>query len=383
MKKYFLVCAVLCTSLFAQDLQLGNARTELYLPALKNKNIALVANANSLVGKTHLLDTLLSLGVSVKKLFALEHGFRLVEGAGEKVASAVDEKTGLPILSLYGASKKPKAEDLQDIDLILWDVQDVGVRFFTYLSSLHYLLEAAAEEEKTLMVLDRPNPNAFYIDGPVLDKKFSSFVGMHHVPVVYGMTLGEFAQMIVGEKWLKTDKTPMLTVIPCANYTHQTLYHLPQAPSPNLRTWQAIYLYPTLCFLEGTVLSEGRGTPFAFEVIGYPNAQWGNFTFTPEALPYAKSPKFKNQLCRGYRLEAKDYEARQRKTLRLEVLLDAYQHYPDKETFFLKNLFFDKLAGTDQLRLALQAGKTEAEIRQSWQKDLEHFKQIRAKYLLY
>jgi len=358
-----------------------------YLPLLQSKQIGLVANQTSVVKNstietesfTHLADTLRSLGISLKKVFAPEHGFRGTADAGAHISSGVDQKTGLEVISLYGANKKPRVEDLADIDLMIFDIQDVGVRFYTYISTLHYVMEACAEQNIPLIVLDRPNPNAHYIDGPLLKDDFKSFVGMHPVPVVYGMTIGEYAKMINGESWLQGQIKTDLTVISVENYTHHTPYALPIAPSPNLRSKQAIALYPSLCFFEGTPISAGRGTDRPFEIFGAPNLNVERypFEFRPVARQGAKWAKFKDEICHGLDLG----QITPGEHLELGWLIDTYNEAADKENFF--NPFFDKLAGTDQLKKDIQAGLTKEEIYARWTKELEDFEQIRAKYLLY
>ena len=358
-----------------------------YLPLLQSKQIGLVANQTSVVKNstmetesfTHLADTLRSLGISLKKVFAPEHGFRGTADAGAHISSGVDQKTGLEVISLYGANKKPRVEDLADIDLMIFDIQDVGVRFYTYVSTLHYVMEACAEQNIPLIVLDRPNPNAHYIDGPLLKDDFKSFVGMHPVPVVYGMTIGEYAKMINGESWLQGQIKTDLTVISVENYTHHTPYALPIAPSPNLRSKQAIALYPSLCFFEGTPISAGRGTNRPFEIFGAPNLNVERypFEFRPVARQGAKWAKFKDEICHGLDLG----QITPGEHLELGWLIDTYNEAADKENFF--NPFFDKLAGTDQLKKDIQAGLNKEEIYARWTKELEDFEQIRAKYLLY
>ena len=366
-------------------LRTGAERMEQYLPQLKGKRVALCGNQTSVVGATHLVDTLLSRKVNLVKLFCPEHGFRGQEEAGATIASGKDPLTGLAVVSLYGKNKKPTAEQLQDIDILLFDLQDVGCRFYTYISTLHYVMEAAAENGVKVIVLDRPNPNGFYVDGPVLEPAYKSFVGMHSVPVVYGMTIGEYARMINGEKWLANGVQCDLEVVALEGYTHETRYDLPVAPSPNLQTPEAVFLYPSLCFFEGTNVSVGRGTEQPFEMYGAPGMQVGDNRFTPHAIPgVSENPPFKGQECRGYLLhdEAQKTMGEPGK-LNLSYLLTAYQNTSDKSAFFLKNNFFDKLAGTDQLRKQIVAGATEEEIRASWQSALDRFKGVRSKYLIY
>ena len=358
-----------------------------YLPLLQGKQIGLVANQTSVVknrddeslGYTHLADTLQSLGIALKKVFAPEHGFRGTADAGAHISNGIDQNTGLQVISLYGVNKKPRVEDLVGIDLMIFDIQDVGVRFYTYISTLHYVMEACAEQNIPLIVLDRPNPNAHYIDGPILKDGFNSFVGMHPVPVVYGMTIGEYAKMINGESWLDGQVKTNLTVISVENYEHDTAYVLPIPPSPNLRSNQAIALYPSLGFFEGTPISAGRGTDRPFEMFGAPylNAERYPFEFRPIARQGAKWAKFKDEICHGLDLG----QITPGEHLELGWLIDTYNAAPDKEDFF--NTFFDKLAGTDQLKKDIQAGLTKAEIYTSWVKDLEDFKEIRAQYLIY
>lgn len=362
----------------------GADRTDIYLPLLSGKKIAVVVNQTSIVAKSHLVDTLLVSRINIVKIFAPEHGFRGTADAGESINDDYDKRTGLPVVSLYGNKKKPSSEDLRDIDLILFDIQDVGVRFYTYISTLHYIMEAAAEENIPIIVLDRPNPNAYFIDGEVLNPKFSSFVGMHPVPVVYGMTIGEYAQMINGEKWLKNGIQANLTVISCKNYDHQTRYELPIRPSPNLPDMKSILLYPSTCFFEGTTLSLGRGTDKPFQYIGHP-ALTSDFSFTPLPTEGAKNPPLNGQLCYGQDLTKFSIEEiRTKKQLDLSYIIDFYRQMKQaKQAFWLSNHFIDKLAGSDQLRLMISNGKSEREIRDSWQPELEKFKVLRTKYLLY
>ena len=368
-------------------LRTGAECMERYLPFLEGKRVAVCGNQTSVVGKTHLVDTLLSRNVNIVKLFCPEHGFRGQAEAGATIASGKDPLTGLPVVSLYGKNKKPTAEQLQNVDIVLFDLQDVGCRFYTYISTLHYVMEAAAENGVNVIVLDRPNPNGFYVDGPVLDPQYKSFVGMHPVPVVYGMTIGEYARMINGEKWLANGVQCDLTVILLEGYTHETRYVLPVAPSPNLQTVEAVYLYPSLCFFEGTNVSVGRGTDHPFEMYGAPGMRAGDYRFTPHAIPgVSENPPFKDVECVGFSLsEIASYEFYKLVPgeLDLSYLMTAYQNCPDKASFFLKNNFFDKLAGTAQLRKQIVEGATDEEIRASWQPGLDAFKAVRAKYLLY
>ena len=351
-----------------------------YLPFIEGKRIGIVGNQTSIVGETHLVDTLLSLGVDVRKIFTPEHGFRGNADAGAKVNSGKDEKTGLPIISLYGKNKKPTAEMLQGIDIILFDLQDVGVRFYTYISTMTYVMEAAAENDIPVIVLDRPNPNGFYVDGPVLKPENKSFVGMHQVPVVYGMTIGEYAKMVNGEGWLKNNVTCDLTVIPIYKYNRNAIYELPVKPSPNLPNWESVYLYPTLCFFEGSNVSVGRGTETPFQIYGHPDMR-GSYTFTPQSTSGASKPLLEGQRCRGEKLleYAHDY-AHNDNQLHLEWIIEAYQQLKDKG--FFKD-YFRLLSGDKQLQRDIESGKSANEIRASWKNELEDFKIIRSKYLLY
>lgn len=349
-----------------------------YLPHLKGKKVGLIVNPTSQVFEEHLLDFLLKKKVNVVKIFSPEHGFRGDADAGEKVASAQDPKTGLPIVSLYGDNKKPKKEQLTDLDVLVFDMQDVGARFYTYHSTLHYVMEACAESNKRLIVLDRPNPNGDYVDGPVLEKEYKSFIGMHTIPIVHGMTLGELARMFNGEKWLKDSAKCDLIVIKCQNYTHLTIYAPPIKPSPNLPNWQAIRLYPSICLFEGTVVSLGRGTEMPFQVIGLPDSNGTGFSFTPKSIPgMAKKPPYENLMCYGKDLR----NVQALKKVDLSYLIEFYASSKQKEKFFIP--FFNKLAGNGLLMEQLKTSTSEDVIRQSWQPALEAFKAKRKKYLLY
>ncbi len=367
-----------------KEIVVGAARLAAYLPLLKDKTIAMVVNQTSMVGETHVVDTLLSLGVKIKAIFAPEHGFRGTASDGEKVASGKDPKTGVTILSLYGKKLEPSAEDLAGVDWVLFDIQDVGTRFYTYISTMHYVMRACAKNKVKFMVLDRPNPNGHFVDGPMLDTTLRSFVGMHKIPVVHGMTIGEYAQMLIGENWLDDNLKPELKVITCDYYNHDTYYSIPIKPSPNLPNDRAILLYPSLCFFEGVTASIGRGTNKQFQIYGSPGFPKGDFTFTPEPMEGSINPPLKGQLCRGYDLThlSPDYIWQERR-INLSYLLDFYKDFPDKSNFFLKTLYIDKLAGITEFRKQIIEGKTEAEIRASWQPGLEAFKEIRKKYLLY
>ena len=346
----------------------------------------MVGNQTSIIGETHLVDSLLALGVNVKKIFTPEHGFRGTADAGAKVNSGKDEKTGLPIVSLYGKNKKPTPEMLQGIDIILFDLQDVGVRFYTYISTMTYVMDAAAENDIPVIVLDRPNPNGFYVDGPMLDPDNASFVGMHQVPVVYGMTIGEYAKMVNGEGWLKgcaiTDLKCDLTVIPIKEYNRNAIYELPVKPSPNLPTWESVYLYPTLCFFEGTCVSVGRGTDKPFQIFGHP-AMRGDYTFTPKSKDGATKPLLEGERCRGLDLTeyAHDF-ANNPQQLHIEWIIDSYQQLNEKNYIFFKK-YFTLLAGSKWLQFSIENGSDANRIRASWKDDLEEFKAIRAKYLMY
>lgn len=410
MQKPFLFITMLCLSLasYCQDvIKPGAARTEQYIHLLKGKNVGVFANQTSMVGNAHLVDTLTKSGVKVSVIFGPEHGFRGTAGAGEKVGNYIDKETGIPVVSLYGSKHSPSAADLKNVDILLFDIQDVGVRFYTYISSLQEFMEAAFENHKPLIVLDRPNPNGFYVDGPVLQREFKSFVGMQPVPIVYGMTIGEYAKMLVGEKWL-TDKANrafaeaqksqsqkssfQLLVIPNENYDHTSKYVLPVKPSPNLPEIQSIYLYPSTCLFEGTTLSEGRGTEKPFEVFGAPSLPKNLYSFTPKPRPGAASSKHYNQVCYGWNLSGSEAEVLKEvnSSVQLKWLIDAYKLFPNKDSFFIlpksgdmKSSFFNKLAGNDELWKQIRDGKSEQEIRASWEPALSDFKKIRKKYLLY
>jgi len=377
--------SVIKATVATDQVVVGAARMEIYLPVLQSaKGVGLVVNPTSSVGAQHLVDTLLASGVGVRQIFAPEHGFRGNADAGETVADGKDKQTGLSIISLYGDNKKPKPSQLEGLDVIVFDIQDVGVRFYTYISTLHYVMEACAEQGIKVLVLDRPNPNGHYVDGPVLDPRFKSFVGMHRVPIVHGMTVGEYAKMVNGEGWLKEGIQCELEVVPCQNYTHATPYELPVKPSPNLPNNRSIYLYPSLCFFEGTVVSVGRGTNTQFQVYGHPDSPIGDYYFTPEPMPGAKYPKLEGKRCRGFSLATTAPEdIRQDAHLNLNYLVGFYQAYPDQANFFLETLFIDKLAGTDVLRKAIIAGQSAEDIRASWAEGLEAYRKMREDYLLY
>lgn len=383
-------------------------RIDVYLPLIKGKRVGIFANQTSVVGNTHLVDTLVKLGVNIKLIFGPEHGFRGTASAGEKVTNAVDAKTGIPIISLYGSKRKPTAEELQQVDILIFDIQDVGVRFYTYISSLQEFMEVAFENKKPLLLLDRPNPNGFYVDGPVLDKEYKSFIGMQPVPIVYGMTMAEYAFMIAGEKWLSekannvydfyrtaqnSADTPFhFQVIKCANYTHKSKYQLPVKPSPNIPNMQAVYLYPSTCLFEGTVLSEGRGTDKPFIVFGHPSLPKNLYPFTPQPNEGAKSSKHYGSTCYGWNLYDTEENVLKlvNNRVQLKWLQQAYQLFPQKDSFFIypksgnmEASFFNKLAGNNSLWQQIKKGESEANIRASWQPALIAFKTIRKKYLLY
>jgi uncharacterized protein YbbC (DUF1343 family) len=386
-----------------QPIEPGSWQLNQYLPILKGRSVGIFANQTSMVGQEHLVDTLRALGITVKKIFAPEHGFRGEADAGENVNNQTDRITGITIVSLYGSKTKPSADDLQDIDLLIFDIQDVGTRFYTYISSLQKFMEGALENNKPLLLLDRPNPNGQFVDGPVLDTQFRSFVGMQAIPVVYGMTIGEYACMLAGEKLLQGQnksykakilgnrasissgnfKSYGLYIIPCRNYTHKSVYVLPVKPSPNLPNMQSIFLYPSICLFEGTGISLGRGTDKPFQQFGHPSFPKNLYHFTPQSLPGATSPPLMGQICYGYDLSMIDVDQEIHHHLVLKWLLEAYKLYPDKKKFFLSSNFFNKLAGSNTLMQQIIDGKSENEIRQSWKKGLSKFKAVRKKYLIY
>ncbi|WP_299839153.1 DUF1343 domain-containing protein [uncultured Tenacibaculum sp.] len=368
-------------------------QTAIYIPKIIGKKVGIIANQTSVINKIskfnpeiksiHLVDYLHNSDtIDVIKVFAPEHGFRGKADAGEKVKDGIDTKTGLPIISLYGKNKKPSAKQLEGIDFMIFDIQDVGARFYTYISTLHYVMEACAENNIPLLVLDRPNPNGHYVDGPMLETEHKSFIGMHKVPVVYGMTIGEYGKMINGEKWLKNGIQCDLTVVPIKNYTHHSTYSLPIKPSPNLPNDTSINLYPSLCFFEGTNVSVGRGTSKQFQIVGSPfhHLKRHHYNFTPKPNEGAKYPKHENKECYGYDLSSEE----RLQQLNLQWLIEfynAHKEYSKEKAFFTS--FFTKLAGTKQLQQQIEDGLSEEEIRKTWQKDLEEFKKVRAKYLLY
>ena len=383
-RKIILLFGLLLASLSApaQDrIETGAEQTGRYLPLLEGRRVGIMTDHTGTVGRTHLVDTLRSLGVDIRVVFAPEHGFRGQADAGESVASYRDRKTGINVVSVYGSTKRPPDSIMQRLDVLLFDIQDVGLRYYTYLSSMHYLMEACAANGKQLIVLDRPNPNGFYVDGPVLEAKHRSFVGMHPIPVVHGMTLGELARMIDGEGWLRDGLRCKLTVIPCRGYTHRSRYRLPTAPSPNLPNMRAVYLYPSLCFFEGTPVSLGRGTDFPFQAYGHPELQ-GDFSFTPRSNAGAKNPPLKDKLCHGVDLRTSPSDERiWEREVDLGYVIDCYRQLNLGEKFFTP--MFDRLTGTDYVRQMILQGAGADRIKASWADDVERFKQTRKPYLLY
>jgi len=349
-----------------------------YTYLLEGKSVALVANQTSLVNKVHLVDTLLSRGLNIKKVFAPEHGFRGKADAGAHIDNETDSKTGLPLISLYGKNKKPSRESLEGIDIVVFDIQDVGARFYTYISSLHYVMEACAENKIPLLVLDRPNPNGHYIDGPLLDTAYQSFVGMHPIPIVHGMTIAEYAQMINGELWLKDAVQCKLYWQKMEGYSHNKVYDLPVKPSPNLPNAQAIALYPSLCLFEGTAISVGRGTSKQFQIIGSPELDSCAYVFTPISGDGAKYPKHENKICCGWDLQNKQLTS----SINLDYLIETFNQYDVKGIDFF-NSFFDKLAGSNELRIQIESGWSSEQIKETWKEDLNRFKNTRASYLIY
>ena len=379
------ITLLLSNSIHAQQdsLMVGAEQTEKYIPLLVHKRIAVVANHSSTIGKVHLVDSLMNLKIKVKKIFCPEHGFRGEADAGEIIKNQIDKKTGLQLISLYGSHKKPTVKDLKGIDIVIFDMQDVGVRFYTYISTMHYVMEACAEQGITLIILDRPNPNGFYVDGPILDTAYHSFVGMHPVPLVHGMTIGEYAQMINGEKWLKKGIQCNINVIPCKNYDHTMMYQLPIRPSPNLPNQTAVLLYPSLGFFEGTCISVGRGTDYPFQIFGHPSLPKTGYSFIPvEKVGASKNPPYKNQECNGFDLrEYSQKYFRDNPNINLEWLIFAYKMFDDKKAFF--NTFFVNLSGTPELKRQIEQGLDAETISNSWRKPLKEFEKIREKYLLY
>lgn len=365
----------------AEDAIVGASRLELYINKLEGKSVGIIANQTSIINGTHLIDTLLNKGVNVIKIFTPEHGFRGTADEGASINNSIDEKTQLPIISLYGNNKKPNETQLKDIDILIFDLQDVGTRFYTYISTMTYIMEAAAENNIPLIVLDRPNPNGFYVDGPVLEPENKSFVGLHQVPIVYGLTIGEYALMVNGEYWLSDSLQCDLTIIPLGDYDRNAIYELPIKPSPNLPNWESVYLYPSLCFFEGTIVSVGRGTEFPFQVYGHPKMT-DDFVFTPRQSDGRRAPLLCDEECHGEYLitYAHDFK-RNKNQINLSWIINAYNQLKEEGKFF--NNFFVKLSGTNELQQQIEQGMTEKEIRATWKEGLDNYKKIRKKYLIY
>ena len=392
MRFYFILIAFLACSRFSysqvgiqsyQSITTGAQQIETYLTKIKNKKIAIVTNASGIIGNKHLVDTLLKHKVKIVKIFGPEHGFRGTADAGEKVKSGKDALTDISVVSLYGSHKKPTSEDLKGIDIVIYDIQDVGVRFYTYISTMTYVMEACAENNKELILLDRPNPNGYYIDGPVMIDKYKSFLGMHNVPIVYGMTCGEYAQMVNGEGWLKNNIKCNLVVIPLKNYDRTKFTsNLPVKPSPNLPNDTAVLLYPSLGLFEGSIISIGRGTDYPFQEIGSPFSKSLNYSFTPVSNMISKKPKYQDTVCYGINLRPLFKEQLMQKSISISWLSLIYNQTPEKQlTFFDKN--FNYHAGNDELKEQIMNHTSEKNIRASWQPAIEIFKQIRKKYLIY
>jgi uncharacterized protein YbbC (DUF1343 family) len=395
-----IVCAIIYSS-YKQPLPAGDVppaqiktgadQTEKYVPYLKGKRVAILGNPTSIIGNRHMVDSLKALGINIVKVFGPEHGFRGNASNGAKVADEVDSATGIPIISLYGSKRRPSKEDMADVDVLIYDVQDVGCRFYTNINALAALMESCAENNKELLILDRPNPNGYFIDGPVLDMKYKSGIGMFPIPAVHGLTIAEFAQMANGEGWLANKMTCKLRIVKIAHYTHDMYYTLPVKPSPNLNTQQSVMLYPTLCLFEGTIISQGRGTYFPFTVLGSPDLKGKyDFSFTPVSLPgMSESPLHMNQVCYGIDFRNYDIEKlRKSRKLQIQWMIDLYNAYPYKEKFFDSKIskqmgVIEKLIGNDLFRQQIIAGKSEEEIRTTWQPGLIKYKAMRKKYLLY
>jgi len=363
----------------SNEILVGAQQTDKYLDLLKNKRIALVVNQTATIEKTHLVDSLLKLGIDIKKVFAPEHGFRGDIDAGDVVNNEVDSKTGIKIVTIFGDKKKPSAEDLADVDIVIFDIQDVGARFYTFISSMHYVMEACAENDKKMIVLDRPNPNGDQVDGPIRKEGFESFVSLDKIPIVHGLTVGELAQMINGEKWLSGDLVCDLQIINCENYSHKNHYSLPIKPSPNLPNDISIRLYPSLCFFEATNISIGRGTEFPFQVIGYPDSKFGKFTFTPQDIEGMQTnPLQEGKLCYGIDLRNESIDSK----FTLKYIIDFYKIY-GSDDFFARTKWFNLLAGNSELIEQIKKGMTEEDIKASWKSELDEYKKMRKKYLLY
>ncbi len=386
MKKILLIVILTCITFYCQANQnrviVGAEQTNVYLPLLKNKRIAIFSNHTGMIGNKHLLDVLLENKINVVAIFSPEHGFRGNADAGEHVSSSVDSKTGVPILSLYdGKLGRPSEESMRKFDLLIVDIQDVGLRFYTYYASMVRLMDACAEYNRKMLILDRPNPNGHYVDGPILDMKYKSSVGWLPIPIVHGMTLGELALMVNGERWLPASRICDITVIKCKNYTHQTMYELPIPPSPNLPNMKAVYLYPSTCYFEATPVSLGRGTQLPFQIYGHPNMLGYDYTFTPQSIPGAKNPPQLNRICHGVNLSELSNEEIWKKGVDLSYLIDAYRNLNMDDYFFRP--FFDLLTGRDYVRKMIKQGKNADEIKAMWKEDVEKFKIQRKPYLIY
>ncbi len=393
MKRFFtLLAALVCSTTVAfcaehgalhygDDIVCGAERTEEYIPLLEGRRVGILTNRSGMCKGVHLVDTLLSRGIDIRYIFAPEHGFRGDVSAGEQVADGYDPKSGLPVISLYGRTKAPADSILNKLDVVVFDLQDVGLRYYTYLSTLHYLLEAAARTHTEVVILDRPNPNGFYVDGPILDMKHRSFVGVYPVPVVHGMTLGELACMAIGEGWVKDGDISLVSVIRVKGYDHNTLYNVPIPPSPNLPDMTSIYLYPSLCYFESTPVSVGRGTDMPFKIYGHPAMKNRNFTFTPKSRSYALNPPCKDKLCYGVRLDNIPLDGLLGMGINLEYVIDAYNDLKLGDKFF--NNAFERLIGVDYVREMIKSGYSASQIEARWKDDVEKFKTLRAKYFLY
>ena len=386
MKKILLIVILTCITFYCQANQnrviVGAEQTNVYLPLLKNKRIAIFSNHTGMIGNKHLLDVLLENKINVVAIFSPEHGFRGNADAGEHVSSSVDSKTGVPILSLYdGKLGRPSEESMRKFDLLIVDIQDVGLRFYTYYASMVRLMDACAEYNRKMLILDRPNPNGHYVDGPILDMKYKSSVGWLPIPIVQGMTLGELALMVNGERWLPASRICDITVIKCKNYTHQTMYELPIPPSPNLPNMKAVYLYPSTCYFEATPVSLGRGTQLPFQIYGHPNMLGYDYTFTPQSIPGAKNPPQLNRICHGVNLSELSNEEIWKKGVDLSYLIDAYRNLNMDDYFFRP--FFELLTGRDYVRKMIKQGKNADEIKAMWKEDVEKFKIQRKPYLIY
>ena len=386
MKKILLIVILTCITFYCQANQnrviVGAEQTNVYLPLLKNKRIAIFSNHTGMIGNKHLLDVLLENKINVVAIFSPEHGFRGNADAGEHVSSSVDSKTGVPILSLYdGKLGRPSEESMRKFDLLIVDIQDVGLRFYTYYASMFRLMDACAEYNRKMLILDRPNPNGHYVDGPILDMKYKSSVGWLPIPIVHGMTLGELALMVNGERWLPASRICDITVIKCKNYTHQTMYELPIPPSPNLPNMKAVYLYPSTCYFEATPVSLGRGTQLPFQIYGHPNMLGYDYTFTPQSIPGAKNPPQLNRICHGVNLSELSNEEIWKKGVDLSYLIDAYRNLNMDDYFFRP--FFELLTGRDYVRKMIKQGKNADEIKAMWKEDVEKFKIQRKPYLIY